>query len=167
MMHVVVNSYYVTHEVPMLDRTLNATARVGPYYGAYEFYLVAAFVERVAPGLNIDAVMVPELKAADVYGWFSTAWGGMYLDFGLVGALICAALCGWFAGATYRRALSGSDDGARLLMCYAFAGILASPILSIFTISISLPILASLLLTSWMLRFSWPVRVRVAVARSP
>jgi hypothetical protein len=166
-MHYVIDSYYVTHEIPMLDRTLNADTRMGPYLGAYQFYLIAAFVERVVPGVSIDAIMIPELRAANVYGWFSTAWGGMYLDFGIVGAILGVLICGWLAGHAYRRAMTASDDGARLLMCYASAGILASPILSIFTISISLPILVALATTAWLLHFSWPVRVRLRALRSP
>ena len=88
-------------------------------------------------------------------GWFSTAWGGMYLDFGLFGALVAVAICGWLAAMVYRAALSTADDGARMLMCYVIAGIIASPILSIFTISISLPILVSMIITLALLRVSW------------
>ena len=165
-MHVVMNAYYVSHELPMLDRTLRTNARLGPYLGAYQFYLVGALVERIVPNWNIDAVMIPQLKAANVYGWFSTAWGGMYLDFGLIGALIAVTLCGWLSSRTYHAALAGPNDGARLLMCYVFAGIVASPILSIFTISISLPILASLIITAALLGVAWRSPVALAQPRS-
>jgi len=150
-MQVIINSYYATHEIPMLDRTLAYTGQLGPYYGAYQFYLLAAFAQRVTPWWSVDAVMLPQLKAANVYGWFSTAWGGMYLDFGAGGALVAVLICGWLAGIVYRRALVDGDDGARLLMCYVVAGIIATPVLSIFTISISLPILVSLLVASFVI----------------
>jgi len=150
-MQVIINSYYATHEIPMLDRTLAYTGQLGPYYGAYQFYLLAAFAQRVTPWWSVDAVMLPQLKAANVYGWFSTAWGGMYLDFGAGGALVAVLICGWLAGIVYRRALIDGDDGARLLMCYVVAGIIATPVLSIFTISISLPILVSLLVASFVI----------------
>jgi oligosaccharide repeat unit polymerase len=162
-LHTVLYTYYVSHELPILDRTVAYDGPLGPYYGAYQFYLAAAFVERVVPAWNIDAVMIPQLKAANVYGWFSTAWGGMYLDFGLVGALIAVLICGWLAGHVYRSALSARTDGGRLLMCYVLAGIIATPILSIFTISISLPILVSLVITAYALRPArlWPLRASI------
>ena len=165
-MHVVMDTYYFSHELPMLERTLNAKVAVGPYLGAYQLYLLAAFGERVVPSWNIDSVMIPQLKAANVYGWFSTAWGGMYLDFGLFGALVAVAICGWLAAMVYRAGLSTADDGARMLMCYVIAGIIASPILSIFTISISLPILVSMIITSALLRVSWRVPAPLAQPHS-
>jgi len=157
-MQAIINSYYATHEIPMLDRTLSYTGELGPYYGAYEFYLLAAFAQRLTPWWSVDAVMLPQLKAANVYGWFSTAWGGMYLDFGAGGALVAALICGWLAGIVYRRALVDGNDGSRLLMCYVVAGIIATPVLSIFTISISLPILVSLVVAALVInRASGPV----------
>jgi hypothetical protein len=163
LMHATLYTYYFSHELPMLDRTLAAEPPIGPYYGAYQFYLASAFVERVLPSVNADAIMIPQLKAANVYGWFSSAWGGMYLDFGVVGGLFGVLISGWLAGRVYRSALVDGTQGGRLLMCYVVAGIAATPILSIFTISISLPILVSLAITAALLdppRF-WPERLRL------
>jgi hypothetical protein len=163
LMHATLYTYYFSHELPMLDRTLAAEPPLGPYYGAYQFYLASAFVERVLPSVSADAIMIPQLKAANVYGWFSSAWGGMYLDFGVVGALPGVLLCGWLSGRVYRSALVDGTPGGRLLMCYGVAGIIATPILSIFTISISLPILASLAITAALLdppRF-WRLRLKL------
>jgi hypothetical protein len=160
MVQAIVNVNYLTHELPMLDRTLAYEGPLGPYYGAHQFYLGAALVQRLFPGWNVDVLMVPQLKSANVYGWYSTAWGGMYLDFGVIGALVGILVCGWLAGRVYRRALINWDPGARLLMCYVVAGVIATPLLSIFTISISLLILMSLLVTAWILR---PVKSSAAV----
>jgi hypothetical protein len=164
LMHVVFNSYYLSHELPMLDRTLAYEGRLGPYYGAYQFYLVAAPAGRVFPSLNVDAIMGQQLRSANVYGWFSTAWGGMYLDFGVWGALVGALFCGWLARRVYDRALVTGDDAGQLLLCYVVAGIIATPILSIFTISISLLILISLIVTAFLLV---PVRVWPTRAKLP
>jgi hypothetical protein len=150
LMQFAINYYYATHELPMLDRTLTYEGPLGPYYGAYQFYLASVLVGHLTPW-TLDATMLPQLKSANVYGWFSTAWGGMYLDFGVFGALVGITLCGWLAGLVYRRALVGSGDAAKLLMCYVVAGIIATPVLSIFTISISLPILGALLITAFFL----------------
>jgi hypothetical protein len=146
-MRIVVNLHYITHEVPTLDRALAHNGSLGPFYGAYQFNLVPAFVARVVPAWNLDAVMIPQLQAASVYGYWPTAWGGMYLDFGIGGALVAVLLCGWVAGRIYSRALLDGDDRARVLMCYVVAGILATPLLPIFAISISLLILMSLVVT--------------------
>jgi hypothetical protein len=152
LMRLAVNFHYVTHEVPALDRAFAYEPGVGPYFGAYEFYLVPSLVSKFVPSWNIDAIMIPELQAAQVYGYWPTAWGGMYFDFGVVGALIGALVCGWVAGRIYFRAIGHRDEGAQLLMCYVVAGIIATPFLPIFVISISLLILLSLLITTGVLR---------------
>jgi hypothetical protein len=146
-MNALMTYYYVTHELPMLDRTLRYKGSVGPYHGQYQFYLASAFLARVAPSMSAEPRMTDELREADLYGWFSGAWGGMYLDFGVVGGLLATGICGWVAGRVYDRALRRRDVRYELLMCYVVAGIMVSPVLSLFTISISLPVLAAILVS--------------------
>jgi hypothetical protein len=143
--------YYFSHEMPVLEMTLR-DGRAGPYFGQHQFYLLSAFLARVAPSLSLDGQMTRDLRAAGVYGWFSSAWGGMYLDFGILGAPVFAFLCGWLSGGTYRSALRTRRLSTQLFLCYVVAGILVSPIFSMFTISISLPILASITLCALLLR---------------
>jgi oligosaccharide repeat unit polymerase len=150
-MNAVILFYYFSHEMPVLEMTLR-DGRVGPYFGQHQFYLLSAFLARVAPGLSLDTQMTRDLRAAGVYGWFSSAWGGMYMDFGALGAPVFAFLCGWLSGGTYREALRTQRLSAQLFFCYVVGGILVSPIFSMFTISISLPVLVSIVISAVLLR---------------
>lgn len=153
-MNALMTIYYVTHELPMLDRTLSYPGPLGPYHGQYQFYLVTALLARVIPEWSVDQRMTDELRDADLYGWFSTAWGGMYMDFGTAGAMAATFFCGWLSGCVYGRGRRTGDVRWQLFMCFVVAGILVSPALSVFTISISLPILGSMAITAAAL--TWP-----------
>jgi oligosaccharide repeat unit polymerase len=160
-MNGVILFYYFSHEMPVLELTMR-DSRAGPYFGQYQFYLLSAFLARVAPGLSLDARMTRDLRAVGVYGWFSSAWGGMYLDFGAIGAPVFAFLCGWLSGGTYREALRTQRLSSQLFFCYVVGGILVSPVFSMFTISISLPVLVSIALCAILLRTAprWGTRAR-------
>jgi oligosaccharide repeat unit polymerase len=145
-------SFYLTHEFGALDQTLEYEGALGPYFGQYQFYLPAAMLERVVPSLSMVGLIREQGQHSGTYGWFSTAWGAMYLDFGWTGALCWSFLCGWMSAAIYKRALEEHSLAAELLMCYVVAGILISPNLSVFTVSISLPILAALSLAAFLVR---------------
>jgi hypothetical protein len=149
---ILLNSYYVTHGLGMLDRILHYDGPLGPYYGSYQAYLLAILMSRTLPVFAIEQQMLVELVSARVYGWFSTAWAGMYLDFGLYGSLFAVLACGFASGRVYRKALIEGSLSSELLMCYVVAGIVATPLLSIFTISIGLPIFISLAITAFFLR---------------
>jgi hypothetical protein len=160
---ILLNSYYVTHGLGLLDRTLQYDGQLGPYYGSYQAYLLSVLVGRVVPSLAIDQRMLTELTSARVYGWFSTAWAGMYLDFGVLGSLLVVLACGYGAGRIYRKALIEGSLAAELMMCYVVAGIVATPLLSIFTISIGLPIFITLGITAFFLRSKPAVERQAAV----
>ncbi len=145
-------SLYFTHELPILDRTLTYDRSLGPYFGQYQFYLISVLLERTVPSLSFAELIRVEAQGLDVYGWFSTAWGCMYLDFGFWGALVATFICGAICGRVYRAGLRTGDVASELVMCYVVAGILVSPTISVFTISISLPILGSLLVAVAMLK---------------
>jgi hypothetical protein len=135
---------YVTHEVFMLDRTLQYEGRMGPYFGAYQFNLLAALGGQIWPQFDVAKTIVSQATEANTYGYFPSAFGCMYLDFGLFGALVGILICGLLAGKIFRWALLTGELKSQLFMCYVIAGIVASPILSVFTISIALPILFAL-----------------------
>jgi oligosaccharide repeat unit polymerase len=143
--------FYFTHEIPMLDRTLRAE-RFGPFLGQYQFYLPAAAVWRLFPGLSSERRMITEAQAANTYGWFSSAWGSMYLDFGVAGALFMIAVCGWISEQVFQRVRRRGSLSAQLGLCYTYCGILASPVLSIFTISVSTLFLAAIIGAMYLVR---------------
>lgn len=151
-MSVAHTSLYFTHELPTLDRTLTYDGPLGPYLGQYQFYLISVLLERAVPSLSFAEAIRVDAQGLDVYGWFSTAWGSMYLDFGWWGALLATFVCGAVSARVYRAALRTRDVAQELVMCYVVAAILVSPTISVFTISISLPVLGSLLVAVAMLK---------------
>ena len=142
-------SYYFTHELPTLDRNLNHTSTLGPYYGRYQLYLPSLLVGRLIPKASADARITHETIAAGTIGWFSTAWGAMFLDFGLVGGVVATFLCGLLVRGVYRRALRDDDLAGKLLLAFVIAGIAVAPIVSIFTVSSALPTLLALLIAGY------------------
>jgi oligosaccharide repeat unit polymerase len=144
--------FYLTHGLFILDRTLQYPGEIGPYYGQYNFYLAAALLAQVNPSLSArDAIRI-EAQEADVYGWFNTALGATYLDFGRLGSLLFLLLCGWASGRVYRHAIRDGDLAAQLLLCYVIAGIIISPVMSPFTVSISLQVFSALIISVVLLR---------------
>jgi hypothetical protein len=153
LMSLINSDYYLTHSLSNLDKIVLYEAQIGPYYGEYQFSLVATVLERIFPSLSLNADITRDSLATGTYGSFPTAWAGMYLDFGWFGAVIAIFLCGWISGRVYRRALKRQDVGAQLIMCYVIGGILLSPLISPFSASISLPTLASILICAGLLNF--------------
>jgi oligosaccharide repeat unit polymerase len=137
-------AFYFTHGFTMLERSLSYDT-LGPYLGRYQFALVGIVLGRLAPGLAPDDAMDEEMDAAGVYGVFSTMWGGMYVDFGTAGALVAIFVCGWLAGLAHKRAVQTDSLSAQLIECYVLAGIVTSPVISVFLPYITLPALASIL----------------------
>jgi hypothetical protein len=151
----------------VLDRTLAYRGELGPYYGGYQLYLLTALLSRLFPAWGLDRLMLDQLIGAEVYGFFSMAWGGMFLDFGIAGALLAIFICGAAAQYFFDRAVINRDPPAQLISSYVLAGIIATPILSMFTISISLPILFSIVVASWFLKEARPGQHRVSGRKAP
>jgi hypothetical protein len=140
--------FYLTHEVFLLDRTLRYEGSIGPYFGAYQFNLVAALGSQIWPQFDAPRRIISDAAEANTYGYFPTAFGCMYLDFGLIGALVGTLICGLLAGKIFRWSLLTGELKSQLFMCFVIAGIIASPLLSVFTISIALPILFALVVVA-------------------
>jgi hypothetical protein len=138
-------AFYFTHGFSILEKTLSYDT-LGPYLGRYQFALVSIVVGRLVPSMAPDDDMDDEMDAAGAYGVFSTMWGGMYLDFGSVGALGVLFVFGWLGGMAHKRAMQTDSLAAQLVECYSLAAIATSPVVSVFLPYISLPALASLLI---------------------
>ncbi len=73
-------------------------------------------------------------EALDRPGFFFTAWGGMYLDFGLWLSPLVAAGLGAITGTLYRRGVGQGSLAAKMLLVFMYVYVLTSPIHSAFTI---------------------------------
>jgi oligosaccharide repeat unit polymerase len=144
--------FYLTHGFSVLERTLTSESRLGPYYGQYNLIIFFQVLTHLTGMTEITVRMNNEAYAADVHGLFSTAFGAMYLDFGIVGALAVLFLLGWLCQRIYREALTGQDVRKELLLSFVIPGIMMSPVHSIFAITVSMPILFAILVSNLFLR---------------
>lgn len=95
-------------------------------FGGYQIDLVAVLY-RVLPG-GAEYLREGNAKLLDenIYGFFTGAWGALYIDFGLIGAVLATALWGWLSGRAHRSAKRGVDHGQVELYVYALYGVLVS-----------------------------------------
>lgn len=119
---------YATHGLSELNYLVNENQDAGPFYGCYETWILYKAIVTV---LSLPD-QTEEMDAALHHtGFYLTAWGACYLDFGFVGTpWFCLAL-GLVSGACYRFARAGSVR-AQLLLAFVNAYILGSPIHSLF-----------------------------------
>jgi hypothetical protein len=91
--------------------------------------------------------MEAELKAAMVYGFFPTAWGAAFIDFGLVGAIIYILVWGVVAGWSAAGRKHSDLMTPLLLLVFVLASILLSLVQGPLGMANSALVLVSLVLT--------------------
>jgi hypothetical protein len=121
-------NFYLSHGVYVLDLIWHARAQLTPHWGIYEIGILSPIFRIFFPQSGNLPSMAIELKAANIYGFFPTVWGGAYIDFGVVGAviyiLIWGFIAGWAAYGTSRSDLAMPP----LLLSFVLASVLLSPI---------------------------------------
>jgi hypothetical protein len=95
-------------------------------------------VDRLWPAARFGERLEYETRIAEVSGVFTTAPGGMYLDFGWAGSMAAILACGLATGWFYVSGVKRRELGFQLLLAFALVGILLSPVFSLFGSHISL-----------------------------
>jgi len=91
--------------------------------------------------------METQLKEGGIYGFFPTVWGGAFIDFGVIGALIYILLWGFAGGWGYAGARRSPQVVPMLLLVFILASIFLSPIQGPFGVANSVLVLFSLIVT--------------------
>lgn len=86
--------------------------------GAYHIDIVAAMLRAMPGGRDFLGSGNARLLDADIYGFFTGAWGALVIDCGWAGAFPAAVIWGWFAGRHYRRVRA--DIYSRYVGMYVF-----------------------------------------------
>jgi hypothetical protein len=149
---------YVTHPLPELDYLLTENDDAGPFFGAYQCGYLFFKVVNVLLGIgqwNIE----DEIHHS---GWFLTAYGAMYLDFGLWFAPFVMIVFGFVTQQLYQRAVVAGSVIAGLYLTQAYAIVIASPIHSAVCTGNFMQILVSSLVATWLLRRKRTVSMRHA-----
>jgi len=116
-----VTSFYFSQSTAILEQIIAAPASA-PMWGMYEADVVAA-TYRVMAG--VDAKLLVDgnqrLLDANIYGFFSGAWGGLVIDFGYAGAMAAITAWGWMAGRAWGVALRAPGAPAALMLAFWLA----------------------------------------------
>ena len=134
--------FYLTHGVRVLDVTWHARAQFSPHWASTrsEFSILRVFF----PQNSQLASMGEELKSTDVLGFFPTAWGAAYIDFGAAGAIIYVLIWGFAAGSSASGARRSTLVTPSLLLSFMLASILLSSVQGPLGIANSAMVLASM-----------------------
>lgn len=98
----------------------------GPWQiGAYGIDLISAIVRRLDPQMLAEGF--DRLLMTGVYGFFPSAWGSLYVDFGLFALILCIAW-GAISGLCYKRIVLQSRIDWLLVGPFVTIGIICSSI---------------------------------------
>lgn len=136
--------FYLTHGIYTLDLAWHARAQFSPHWGIYEIGVLSPILRVFVPQNQQLPSMNMELKAAAINGFFPTAWGAAYIDFGAAGAVIYILIWGIAAGWTFFGARHSGLATPPLLLTFILASILLSPVQGPLGISNSALILLSM-----------------------
>ena len=116
-----VTSFYISQSTAILERIIAAPASA-PMLGMYEADVVAA-TYRVMAGADAKLLVDgnQRLLDANIYGFFSGAWGGLVIDFGYTGAMAAITAWGWMAGRAWGVALRAPGAPAALMLAFWLA----------------------------------------------
>jgi hypothetical protein len=138
---------YVVQSLPELDYLLIDNPDAGPYAGTYQGGFLFSFLKVC---LNFkDAALDDDFERK---GWFLTAFGAMYLDFGFWLSPLAMLVLGIVAQRAYQNAVGAGLVGSNLFLVQWYVYILGSPIHSSICTGNSLQVLFSSVIAVWLLR---------------
>lgn len=146
--------FYLTHGVRTIDTVWNARDKFTPQWGVYEIGVLSPLLRVLFPGSDLVAVMEVEQQAAQIYGFFPTAWAAAFIDFGLVGAIVYVAIWGGLAGWSAAGSRHSGLMTPLLLLVFALASVLLSLVQGPLGIANSALVLVSMLATGLVLDFA-------------
>lgn len=143
-MNISSSAHYYGHSFVSLDRIREYSEELRPFGGFFQIGILSPISRLVAPEWEHVDDMRQQLRSADLLGFYVTALGASYLDFGLIGAALVLSLWGMLCGWCYRMAAVSGSLGAQLFLCAVVCSILISPMNSPVGMSNSFLILAGL-----------------------
>lgn len=91
------STFYLIQNLSVAERLLSSYGEVPTMYGAYQIDLLAALFRAFPHGAEFLKSGYDVLLSANVYGFFTGAWAGLYLDiwiFSLLAAVVWGAVAG-------------------------------------------------------------------------
>jgi hypothetical protein len=151
---------YLSHGIVTLDKMIEGHDQLSTYWGLYQIGILAPIVRRVSTNSDPFERMTTELQSINSHGFFPTAWGAWFMDFGLIGGIISVACWGFFCGLTFRMVRLGRGLIPQLMFAFGVMSILISPLNAPFGVANSSLIFLSLIGGAIMLRTRFQGRIR-------
>ncbi len=95
------STFYFIQNLSISERLLSSLEPMPTMYGAYQIDLLAAIFRTVPSGAEFLKNGYSDLLQANIYGFFTGAWSGLYLDLGVF-SFLAALLWGVVAGRSWR-----------------------------------------------------------------
>jgi hypothetical protein len=140
---------YMTHSLAELDYLIREDTDSGPYWGLYQIWplekLMDAFGVSDREGISIQ-------DDQDHSGLFYTAWGCMYLDFGVWLSLPIVGFIGIVSSFAYQRGVLQGSLSGKMALSLIFMCIMITPIHSPIHMGNTLQVLGCMFVTRLLLR---------------
>ncbi|MBZ0215688.1 MAG: hypothetical protein K8F25_03965 [Fimbriimonadaceae bacterium] len=125
---VLFGSFYFIHSPVMLGRIVEHNDRLSPFYGFYQIGILSPIERLFFPDSGIAARMFEETANANIRGYYTSIWGGSFLDFGLFGGIVYLFLFGLMAGYAWRGTQLGNAKLNPLLLSFCICTVVLSTV---------------------------------------
>jgi hypothetical protein len=139
--------FYLTHGTRILHMIWQAREQFSPQWGVYEVGVLSPILRVFFPEDQRLAEMDAQLKSAKIHGFFPTAWGAAYIDFGASGAIIYILIWGFASGWSAFGVRHLAFVTPSLLLVFCLASIALSPVQGPLGIANSALVLFSMIVT--------------------
>lgn len=143
--------FYLTHGVRTVDIVWKSRDKFTPQWGVYEIGALSPLLRIFFPESDQVAFMEAELRAALIYGFFPSVWAAAFIDFGLVGAIVYVVIWGGVAGWSTAGSRHSGLMTPLLLLVFALASVLLSPVQGPLGVANSALVLVSMVATGLVL----------------
>lgn len=94
--------FYLTQSIAVTEKILLAPDKLPVLYGGYHVDLFAAMLRHIPDGARMLKEDYETLLYANIYGYFTGAWGALFIDYGYF-SLLAALIWGGMAGYAWAR----------------------------------------------------------------
>ena len=94
--------FYLTQSISVTEKILLAPEEIPILYGGYHADLIAAGLRLLPEGASMLKENYDILLHANIYGYFTGAWGALFIDYGYF-SLLAALIWGFMAGFAWRK----------------------------------------------------------------
>jgi hypothetical protein len=160
--------FYLSHGVRVIDTTWRARETFSPHWGVYEVGILSPILRVFFPKNQEVAELESQLRAAEIYGYFPTAWVAIFIDFGAVGSVVYILIWGFAAGWSFAGTKRGHLVLPPLLLSFVLGSILLSIIQGPLGLANSALVLVSMIVVGLAIdRRNEPARAEVPASASP